>query len=120
MMSRPLTRSLILTTACGLSLLAGCVTPPPEAPKPPVLPGKVVTYACASGSKLVLTYGESKVTLPGNETLLAEDASNQRYSWPSDGTHHVWTLSGTTGTLLLRDGAKGTETVVQSGCKPVG
>ncbi len=111
MMTRPLT-----LCAAALTLLSACVTPPPEAPKPPPLPGKVVNYKCSTGGKLSMTYGEGKVTLDGPETLLAEDGSNSRYSWPSDGTHHVWTLSGGVGTLLLHDGTKGTETVVKSGC----
>lgn len=111
-------RPMILT----LALLSACVAPPPAAPTPQSqpLPGTVVKYTCAGGGHLAVIYDKAKVTLEGPETLLAEDATNTRYSWPSDGTHHVWTLSGNIGTLLLHDGTNGTETVFKSGCKPDG
>ena len=108
--------ALLILVAAGLS---ACATPPP--PPTPVadVGAKVVKYTCAGGSHLTVAYGNGTATLAGPETLLA-DATGQRYTWPSDGTHHVWTLAGGLGTLSLKDGAKGTETVVQSACKPDG
>lgn len=105
----------------ALSLIAGCVTPPPAPPTAPAdMPGRVVEYSCTTGGKLTVTYGNGTAMLPGPENLLLEEgAAGQRYSWPSDGTHHVWVLDAAgTGTLLLKDGTKGgAESVVKSGCK---
>lgn len=116
-----MTRCCVATTSVvALILLSACVAPPPEAPKPPPLPGKEVHYTCTGSTHLTVVYGDGKVTLPGPETLLADDGTNQRYSWPADGKHHVWSLSGEIGTLSLHDSAKGTETVEKSGCKPDG
>jgi hypothetical protein len=104
----------------AVTLLSGCVTPPP-APTPAAdMPGKVVNYTCAGGSHLSVTYGNGTALLPGPENLLLEEGgAGQRYSWPSDGTHHVWVVGADgMGTLLLKDGTKGgKESVVKSGCK---
>ena len=112
-------RPILLALTC--TLLAACVDAPAAAPPPqPTLPGTVVKYTCNAGRHLSVTYGPGTVTLSGNEMLLAEEGSANRYSWPSDGTHHVWELSGVTGTLSLHDGTTGTETVEASGCNPDG
>lgn len=98
----------------GLGLLAGCVTPEEPEKTAPALPGRVVKYTCASGGHLSVTYGEGKVTVVG-ETLVQE-GSGQRWSWPSDGTHHIWELDGAgLGTLSLS--AAGDVSVKQSACK---
>ena len=109
--------SVTVLSGAALLLLAACATPPPT----PVasLSAKVVKYTCAGNGHVTISYGNGTATLPGPETLLA-DESGQRYTWPSDGTHHIWALAGGVGTLSLSDGAKGTVTVVQSGCKPDG
>ena len=102
----------------GLTLLAvvlaGCVAPEETTKPAPALPGKVVKYTCATGGHVSVTYGEGKVTVAG-ETLIQEDGK-QRWSWPSDGTHHIWELGGDgLGTLSLT--AAGVVSVKQSGCK---
>ena len=112
-------RKFVPLTLLSAVLLSGCVAAPAEAPAPPPLPGKVVHYTCTGKSHVAVTYGQGTATLAGPETLLADD-TGQRYTWPSDGTHHVWALAGGIGTLSLSDGAKGTEKVVQSGCKADG
>lgn len=106
-----------IASVVALILLSACTTPPP--PPIPVadVGAKVVKYTCAGNGRVTVSYGNGTATLPGPETLLA-DETGQRYTWPSDGTHHVWSLAGGVGTLSLSDGTKGTETVVQSGCKP--
>lgn len=104
----------------ALSFVAGCVTPPPPPTPAADMPGRVVNYSCSTGGALSVTYGNGTAMLPGPENLLLEEGgAGQRYSWPSDGTHHVWVLDANgTGTLLLKDGAKGgAESVVKSGCK---
>jgi hypothetical protein len=110
----------ILGAIGAVTLLSACVTPPP-APTPAAdMPGKVVKYTCTGGSHLSVTYGNGTAMLPGPENLLLEEgAAGKRYSWPSDGTHHVWVLDANgTGTLLMKDGTKGgAESVVKSGCK---
>ena len=103
-----------------LLLLAACAAPPPPPTPTAAISARVVKYTCAGNSHMTVSYGNGTATLAGPETLLADDASGQHYSWPSDGTHHVWALSGGIGTLSLKDGAKGTQTVVQSACKPDG
>lgn len=107
------TGPLLVATA----LLSACVEPPAAPPPPKDLPARVVEYRC-TGGPLSVAYAGSKITLPGNETLLAEDDSNQRYSWPSDGTHHVWEIKGGIGTLLLHDGTTGKDSVQKSACTP--
>ncbi|MCW1917653.1 hypothetical protein NX862_02705 [Rhodobacter sp. KR11] len=99
--------------AFGLAL-SGCVTPPEPEKAPPVLPGRVVEYKCAAGGSVTVDYGEGKVTLPGPETLIQEEGV-QRWSWPSDGTHHIWALDGAgVGTLSLS--SAGSVAVEKSGC----
>lgn len=98
--------------------LGACVAPEEPEKAPPVLPGRVVDYACATGGKLTVTYGEGKVTLPGPETLIQEEGV-QRWSWPSDGTHHIWELDGAgVGTLSLS--SAGSVAVEKSGCAAKG
>ena len=103
----------VMAGAMALAL-SGCMSAP-EAPKPPPeLPGKVVKYTCTGSSHVSVTYGEGKVTVAG-ETLIQEEGK-QRWSWPSDGTHHIWELGGDgLGTLSLN--AAGKITVLNSGCK---
>lgn len=108
-------KTFALTIPALALLLAGCVAPEEVAKPAPALPGKVVKYTCATGGKISVDYGEGKITLAGPETLIQEEGK-QRWSWPSDGTHHVWELDGAgLGTLSLS--AAGSETVVKSGCK---
>ena len=109
--------SAALLSLGALLLLAGCATPPPPPTPVASISGKVVKYTCTGNGHVTVTYGNGTATLPGPETLLA-DESGQRYAWPSDGTHHIWALAAGVGTLSLSDGSKGTVTVVQSGCKP--
>ena len=105
-------------TLPAVILLTGCL--PAPAPKPaPVLPASTVTYTCAGNKPLKVAYDNGTATLPGPETLLSDPvASGQHYSWPADGSHHIWVIGADgLGTLSLGDKAKGTETVQLSGCK---
>lgn len=97
-------------------LLAGCAAPPPPPTPVTALSAKVVNYTCSGGKRMTVAYGASTATLAGNEKLV--DDGSGRYSWPSDGTHHVWAVAGGVGTLSLHDGTKNTDTVVNSDCKP--
>lgn len=76
-----------------------------------------VSYLCADGARLRLEPGVGQVVLDGKETLLAEEGKPQRYSWPSDGTHHIWQIQDGIGTLLLHDGTTGTERLVHADCR---
>ncbi|MGV8986730.1 MAG: hypothetical protein ACOH2H_10635 [Cypionkella sp.] len=109
------TRAAGFLTALGL--MGACVEPPPPATPDATIAAKIVNYTCTGNHRMAVSYGASTATLAGPETLLLE-ADGQRYSWPSDGTHHVWALKDGIGTLSLHDGTKGTDSVVQSGCKP--
>ncbi|MBI1172042.1 hypothetical protein GC209_11630 [bacterium] len=102
----------------SLCLLGACATPPPPPTPAATIAARVVHYTCKGNSHVTVSYGNSTATLPGPETLLQDDAEGTHYSWPADGTHHVWALKDGIGTLSLRDGTKGTESVVQSACKP--
>lgn len=105
-------KRLAILTVLGL---AACVGPQePAEPAAPALPGKVVQYTCTGNSHVKVVYGEGKVTVAG-ETLIQEEGRN-RWSWPSDGTHHVWEL-GSDGLGSLSLNAAGTMTVKNSGCK---
>lgn len=101
----------------GLAL-TGCVTPEePAAPAALALQGTTVAYTCAGNSHVTVTYGNGTATLPGPETLLQEDGT-KRYSWPSDGTHHIWEIGADgLGTLSLSNGGTGKVEVQKTGCK---
>ena len=109
-----------------LPFLAGCVAPgPAPGPLSPPPPG-LVAYSCDGGRTLAVTYGrendEDIITInptgEGNETLFSFPvADGLQYSWPSDGSYHIWALKGGTGTLTYRDGERGTITPVLTNCR---
>jgi Membrane-bound lysozyme-inhibitor of c-type lysozyme len=110
-----------------LPLLAGCVATAPasDGPASPPPPG-TVTYTCDGGRTLAVTYGrendEDVITInptgEGNETLISFPvAEGLQYSWPSDGSYHIWALKRGTGTLSYRDGEAGTTTPVLTNCR---
>jgi hypothetical protein len=109
-------------STCGalaaLTLLGACATPPPPPTPAATIGPRVVKYVCSGGSHMSVSYGATTATLKGPETLLKDDGPGEHYSWPSDGKHHVWALNNGVGTLSLRDGSKGAETVEQTNCKP--
>ena len=72
-----------------------------------------VAYVRAEGSTVVV------LTVEGRQIALYQDisASGTRYAWPSDGAGYVWWTKGDGATLLWKDGAAGTETVLLSDCK---
>lgn len=107
----------------ALLALAGCV-----AGVAPVAQGPLtgtVMYSCEGGKTLAVDYApeadppEITINVDGRETLLLEpgDGTVQRYSWPSDGSYHIWELAGGVGTLRYRDGEAGTVTPVLTGCR---
>ena len=103
-----------------LVLLAGCVPPPGEI----MVPDGIVTYTCAGGEQLVVSYDTAAdpptamIDRDGSETLLLDpNAPGLRYSWPSDGSYHIWDTDGRTGTLNYRDGERGVVDVVLAGCR---
>ncbi len=109
-----------------LPLLAACTltTPAPEGPAIPPPPG-TITYTCDGGKRLAVTYGRENdndvITINptgnGNETLISFPvAQGLQYSWPSDGSYHIWALDGT-GTLSYRDGERGTTDPVLTNCR---
>lgn len=102
----------------ALTLSSACATPPPPPTPAATIAARVVKYTCAGNTHMTVSYGATTATLKGPETLLQDDDAGNHYSWPSDGTHHVWALQDGIGTLSLRDGTKGSETVEQTACKP--
>jgi hypothetical protein len=91
----------------------------------PPAPG-TVTYTCDGGRTLAVTYGrqndEDIITInpkgEGNEMLISFPvAQGLRYSWPSDGSYHIWELNNGTATLSFRDGERGTTTPVLTTCR---
>jgi hypothetical protein len=107
-----------------LPFLAGCMAQPTTGPATP--PSGTVTYTCDGGRTLAVTYGrendEDIITInptgEGNETLISFPvAEGLQYSWPSDGSYHVWALKGGTGTLSYRDGEAGTTAPVLINCR---
>lgn len=101
--------------------LSGCMQAgAPQAP----LAGRVA-YACDSGRQLVVEYNAANdppsidINVDGPEMLLQEPDTGavQRYSWPSDGSFHIWELSGGVGTLRYRDGEAGTTATVLTNCR---
>jgi Membrane-bound lysozyme-inhibitor of c-type lysozyme len=109
-----------------LPFLAGCVASQPATVPVTPPPAGTVTYTCDGGRTLAVTYSrendEDIVTLnptgEGNETLISFPvADGLQYSWPSDGSYHVWALKGGTGTLSYRDGEAGTTAPVLTNCR---
>lgn len=113
-------RSLALAATLAL---AGCLNGAPSGPGA-ALSGPV-RYQCADGTALVVDYqpGEDPPALTldidGPETLLLEpgDGTRQRWSWPSDGSYHIWELADGVGTLRYRDGEAGTTALVRANCR---
>jgi membrane-bound inhibitor of C-type lysozyme len=116
--------------AAGLALLsaiAACVPAGPRPAGPAIAPEPgTVTYACDGGRTLAVTYGRENdqdiITInptgEGNETLISFPvAEGLQYSWPSDGSFHVWALKGGIGTLSYRDGEAGTTAPVLTNCR---
>jgi hypothetical protein len=109
-----------------LPLLAGCMaTEPSTGPDRPPAPG-TITYTCDGGRTLAVTYARENdddiITInptgEGNEKLISFPvADGLQYSWPSDGSYHVWALKGGTGTLSYRDGEAGTTAPVLTNCR---
>ena len=82
-------------------------------------------YLCERGVEIPVAYvsdAETAIvilTVEGRQIALYRDAaaSGARYAWPSDGSGYVWWSKDDTATLLWKDGAAGTETVLLAGCK---
>ena len=110
-----------------LPLLAGCMaTDPAPSGRATPPPAGTLTYACDGGRTLAVTYGrendEDIITInptgAGDEMLISFPvAEGLQYSWPSDGSYHVWALKGGTGTLSYRDGERGITTPVLTNCR---
>jgi hypothetical protein len=117
-----LTGSLLLLMGLG-----ACVPAAPETSGPAALPAPgTVTYTCDGGRSLAVAYGrengEDIITInptgEGNETLISFPvAEGLEYSWPSDGSYHIWALKNGIGTLRYRDGERGTTTPVLTNCR---
>jgi hypothetical protein len=99
-------------------------TQPATAPLAP--PAGTVSYLCDGGRSLLVTYGRENdqdiITIDptgdGPEMLISfPTADGLQYSWPSDGSFHVWALKGSTGTLSYRDGELGTTTPILTNCR---
>ena len=110
-----------------IPLLAACtpVAPVPDAASATPPAAGTVTYRCDGGKSLSVTYGRENgddiiridPNGTGTEMLIAFPVERGvQYSWPSDGSHHIWTLDGT-GTLSYRDGVAATTTAVRTNCK---
>ena len=111
-----------IAAVMALASLAACVQP--QAPDTPLV--GTLSYTCTGGAILPVTYttdpnGNTAVVIAafGTNYNLIEEASTggRRFSWPSDGTHFVWLVSGNVGTLLSHDGVTGSETPSLTGCK---
>jgi hypothetical protein len=111
--------------AAGLALLvlAGCMQGAAPVAQGPL--SGTVLYTCDGGRTLPVDYApeadppEITINVDGRETLLLEPDTGavQRYSWPSDGSFHIWELAGGVGTLRYRDGEAGTTSTVLSNCR---
>lgn len=113
----------MIRRAAPLLLLAACVA---TESAPPAHPAGTVTYACDGGQRLVVAYGTENgqdkidINIDGPEMLLREEGfAGLRYSWPSDGSYHIWQVAGAQGpgTLSYRDGEKGTTSPVLTNCR---
>ena len=84
-----------------------------------------VRYLCDRGVEIPATYATADdfgivvlVVEGGQVTLRSEPAaSGVRYARPSGGSGYVWLTKGDAATLLWRDGAEGTETVIYASCR---
>ena len=111
-------------TLAVILLLSAC-TPAPTVPVGGTPTGDL-RYICKGGTALPISYarenGEdvARLTIDGATSLLIREteAPGLRYSWPSDGSNHVWLVNGGIGTLLWKDGTRGgRETVVLATCR---
>lgn len=81
-------------------------------------------YICDRGVEVPATYVNAEdqqiavIHVEGSQiTLFSETAaSGARYGWPSDGSSYVWWTKGPEATLYWKDGEKGTEEPVLTGC----
>jgi hypothetical protein len=98
-------------------------TPPPE----PIIPTVgTMTYTCAGGSTLPVTYlagpnGQNALVLPAfgmNHNLVEQGSAGgmRRFAGMPGGSNMVWQLNGNTGTLSAM--SNGVETPSMSGCRP--
>lgn len=85
-------------------------------------------YTCDRGVEVPATYVNADdqqiavIHVEGTQiTLFSETAaSGARYGWPSDGSSYVWWTKGPEATLYWKDGEKGTEEPVLTGCTEAG
>lgn len=83
-----------------------------------------IGYTCARGVNIPVVYANSGETsiavlvVEGRQILLHTEvtASGARYGWPSGGSNYVWLTKGSAATLMWRDGATNTETILLADC----